>query len=110
MNQIAIGFKRYPCRVTVIGERLDPTRATEIAAAWRRRWRDLQRFKRGVADLEGSPEQIVRAKRGQATFVELSEASDALPIPTISDIPIATTDLAEWEGAETRQLAASAQR
>lgn len=67
---------------------------------WRRRWRSLQRWRRGKSNLKltDSPEGIVRARRGEAIFVEVENGEEAQPIPTISTAAeLGTATLAQWE-------------
>lgn len=103
MRQPVIGFWRHPWRVRVIGQQLDKDdpRAKEIASEWLRWWRALQRWKRGECDLEmADPAMggIVRARRGEAMFVEVQIGEEAQPIPTISTAAeLGTATLAQWE-------------
>ncbi len=99
MQQPVVGFRRYPWRVRVVGQQLDARRAKEMATEWLRRWRALQRWRRGESDLEltDSPEGIVRARRGEALFVEVEMGEEAQPIPPISTAAeLGTATLAQW--------------
>jgi hypothetical protein len=94
-----VGFRRGLWRVKVIGDRLDDKRTRMIATTWLRRWRELRRFKRGEGDLtfSGPWEEIVRARHGEALFVELDTAEAPYPIPLVSDVAkLATASLPVW--------------